>query len=324
MAITIEGARLTEAHRQAQVAVQAGFVSEFLAAWGLLDLADLSFSTPNWLRVVMRLIEAFRQDSADLALRYAQDYRDVEVPGADVALPELSFDRGPGPQVTLDLPVGATRVPQRRPGRPAERIPIRTVGPRTTGRKTGLVINWRDRDAPVEATLRTTGPHTIKYRIGRGQSPEQAGRAALVEASGAARRIVGDGGRDTLLTVVRHDRLALGWVRVTDGDPCAFCAMLASRGPVYKTGSFAESDPRFVGPGPVKVHDHCGCTVAPVFSREDALPGRSREFQRLWNDHIQGKYDFESRPGRQSDAERAWRRVYEAQRKAERQSRQAA
>jgi len=108
----------------------------------------------------------------------------------------------------------------------------------------------------------------VKYRIGRGETPRQAAQNASVQAVGAAMRHVGNGGRDTVLTLVENDRAALGWIRVTSGNPCSFCAMLASRGITwgrYNQQSFAASDVKFaddprVDPGgrpTAKVHDNC-------------------------------------------------------------------
>lgn len=52
------------------------------------------------------------------------------------------------------------------------------------------------------------------------------------------------------------------WRRVTDGDPCAFCAMLASRGPVYtETTSLTRG---FDG---LRYHKGCGCTAEPWYGR---------------------------------------------------------
>lgn len=45
------------------------------------------------------------------------------------------------------------------------------------------------------------------------------------------------------------------WRRVTDGKPCGFCAMLASRGPVYRSASEAGQGNKY--------HGRCGCTVEP-------------------------------------------------------------
>lgn len=68
-----------------------------------------------------------------------------------------------------------------------------------------------------------------------------------------------------LATRAQYETLAAGrgviqetaprWRRVTDGDPCGFCAMLASRGPVYRSAGKAGDGNRY--------HGRCGCTVEP-------------------------------------------------------------
>jgi hypothetical protein len=310
VATTAEGRRLTEQHRRAQIANEQGFLAQFLAAWALLDLADLDFSTPNWLRVVMWLIDQFRQDSASLSLEYARRYRAIEVPDTDVPFPDIEFDRGNGPRVVLNLPRTATWVPRQGPGRPRNRIPLRK-----TGRQVPLTIRWRDRDPSVEASLRITGPNNIKQRIKAGEPPERAKRNALVEAGGSGMRHVADGGRDSLLTVVQNDRVALGWIRVTAANPCAFCSMLASRGITwnrYNEKSFVASDiqfkddPRFDprGEQTAKVHDNCHCTLQPVYFENDKLLDASKEYRELWNTYIRGNYGGKK-------AILAWRRLHE-------------
>jgi len=64
------------------------------------------------------------------------------------------------------------------------------------------------------------------------------------------------GGRLTVAATTGRDRKAIGWRRVTDGNPCAFCAMLASRGPVYRDAAAADG---------LKYHAHCGCGAEPVY-----------------------------------------------------------
>lgn len=65
------------------------------------------------------------------------------------------------------------------------------------------------------------------------------------------------GGRDLLSeSALAHPR-SIGFRRVTDGKPCAFCAMLASRGPAYRSKKTAGAGRRY--------HDYCGCTVEEVF-----------------------------------------------------------
>jgi hypothetical protein len=321
--------RMVEQQRQAQLAVRSSFLIEFLAAWGLLDVANLDAVTPNWLRLVMRLIRAFRQESADSALNSYRELRRFALnqpghPEIPFDMPDVQFDLG-------DLDEAERRISQltrRRhrtadtpPGDPTRviREPVRLRQPH---RQPTVTIKWDRTDKAAENALRVTGPINIKARIARGEDPEKAKRNALVEAAGSAGRHVLNGGRSTQLALVQNDRGAIGWVRVTDGNPCAFCAMLASRGPVYKADSFSSSDPRFTGPGEVKTHDHCACLMVPVFSRTAAWPGRSKEFQELWNAHIQGRYSGK-------DAIRAWRRLHERpeiflRKAAENQGRRAA
>jgi hypothetical protein len=87
-----------------------------------------------------------------------------------------------------------------------------------------------------------------------------AARHGAVHDAGHAARIALDGGRTTTLDTVKADPVAVGWYRVTDGDPCAFCALLASRGVVYKEFDTVDLTA-------TQVHNDCGCFGAPAFSR---------------------------------------------------------
>lgn len=102
-------------------------------------------------------------------------------------------------------------------------------------------------------SLDVTGPVEFKRAISTGKSPEQAADAAAVRMSGSSTYLALEGGRDVMEQSIRHDERATGWSRVTDADPCAWCAMLASRGPVYKAAVTA-GDPR---QGGNRYHDHC-------------------------------------------------------------------
>jgi hypothetical protein len=135
-----------------------------------------------------------------------------------------------------------------------------------------------------------------------------------------------DGGNRSALKLIADDDRLVGYIRVTDGDPCSFCAMLASRGPVYRTPRRAGPNVRgernaraglaFTGDGAWKVHDNCACTVEPVVTSDTRWPGRAQEFHNLWNEHIKGRYSGE-------DALRAWRRLYEQRQRDARRSRVA-
>lgn len=130
----------------------------------------------------------------------------------------------------------------------------------------------------LRTSLLVTGPIRVKENVSRGATATLATGRALVAVTGVVSRAVLNGGRQTIIDTVGADRDALGWMRVTHGKTCAFCAMLASRGPVYKTRSTA-GDPRG---RPARFHDHCDCTVEPVFSTAQEIPEASQQFDELW------------------------------------------
>ena len=115
--------------------------------------------------------------------------------------------------------------------------------------------------APTETAraLRLAGPTRVKRLIGAGMGAVEAYNAAMTKFGGIVRRQAMMGGRLTVARTAGHDRRAVGWRRVTDGNPCAFCAMLASRGPVYKDAASADG---------IQYHAHCGCTAEPAYSNE--------------------------------------------------------
>jgi hypothetical protein len=130
----------------------------------------------------------------------------------------------------------------------------------------------------VFTSLRVTGPIAIQRLVAGGMSSSEAATQALVLHTGAASRLAMLGGRHTIDQTVDHDHRALGFARVTSFDPCFFCAMLASRGPVYKTERRAIQ--RRNGR---RYHDHCACFAEPVYSHDAEWPGRGREFRDIWN-----------------------------------------
>lgn len=107
----------------------------------------------------------------------------------------------------------------------------------------------------VTASLYVTGEVMTGKAVAAGFSPEAAMQTALVRTSGAVARHVLTGGRDTLIRSTGSDRRARGWQRVTGGEACDFCTMLAERGAVYSddTADF-------------QAHDHCSCMAEPRFT----------------------------------------------------------
>lgn len=102
------------------------------------------------------------------------------------------------------------------------------------------------------------GSTNVKWHQNMGLTQQAAYDAARQLFLGAFHEAVLAGGRKTVEKTARKDPRALGWRRVSDGHPCAFCAMLVTRGPAYLSGETAGIGKKF--------HAHCGCTVEPVYN----------------------------------------------------------
>lgn len=138
----------------------------------------------------------------------------------------------------------------------------------------------------MAASMTYVGPIQARRAMRAGEdfeiTPAQARRKALTGVEGAGVRLSALGGRETVTRSV--DGRRVGYVRVTGSDPCAFCAMLASRRAVYEDDSFADSDPRFEGWGEVKVHDNCQCALIAVTQmRADQLT-QMAYWDKLWKE----------------------------------------
>lgn len=154
----------------------------------------------------------------------------------------------------------------------------------------------------LAASLQVTGVIMTGRALAAGKPAEQAMRTALVRVSGTVTRFALDGGRSTLVQSVQDDRQAQGWARVTDGKPCAFCAMLAARGPAYKGEASAD----------FQAHDHCGCGAEPHYDGAE-WPGRGREFQELYRRaQREARASGEGASGTANDALNNFRRLLES------------
>jgi hypothetical protein len=146
--------------------------------------------------------------------------------------------------------------------------------------------------ALVVATLDSTGPYALLGRIRQAQPLEQAMENTSVVMSGAASRLISNGARQAVLASVQADPEAVAWMRVTAANPCAWCAMLATRVD-YKSQASAG----------FKAHNHCRCAAAPIFSRQDA--------QALLDDGLYQQWQQVTRGLHKKDALRAWRRYWD-------------
>jgi len=126
-----------------------------------------------------------------------------------------------------------------------------------------------------------------------------------------------NGGRRTNMWAVDDDPVVIGWARVQGGeDSCGFCAMLISRGPVYRDDptsrrsaptraglevedeslaveiwrqAQATGDDSELNALMNRWHPNCDCKVVPVFKLAD-WPGRDHYLEMLeaWKAHAKG------------------------------------
>lgn len=128
--------------------------------------------------------------------------------------------------------------------------------------------------------------------------PLQADQPDLVTAERrlevAGERLVLDSGRQTIVVNVNRDRKARGWARVTEPAPCAFCAMLATRGMAYRSEQSAD----------FRTHDHCRCHAEPVFTQYEP-PAQVREWGSLYSEATAGVSGMQAK-------QTAWRKAFTA------------
>ena len=108
----------------------------------------------------------------------------------------------------------------------------------------------------AESSLGFNGPHRIAEAVEGGAEPGVAKAQALSLVMNAAQRLAMAGGRRVMDESSLANPDSAGWRRVPDGNPCAFCAMLVTRG-VYRTA-------RAAGQGRAW-HRGCGCGCEEVF-----------------------------------------------------------
>ncbi|UQA94923.1 VG15 protein [Streptomyces halobius] len=324
-------AALLDEHWRAQARIGAGVSAQSLAQWSRVNPHSLEESGAAWLAWMLALIRGERRRSRDQAAAFYRLYRALET---GHTVPPLSGEH-----------VGeTTTLGELREDWAAQTDTIRTPEP-DDGEEIRLDgFDWPQEpedahDRAAVASLVSQGPAKLRQDVAQAATEQTRGRLdeagflqELEEASqtagrtsaGAADREALRAGRDLIDRASNQDRRAVGWARVTDGNPCAFCAMLASRGAIYSSQATAAGGgrrkPRGSADGRVRAnrrplvsredlaryHYGCHCQTVPVFSRNDFMTPDARRFDREWREVTRGKAGAEARA--------AWRRHIESSR----------
>ena len=301
--------QLLDRYWRAQARIGLTAYSESLAQWQRVNPFSLTETSTAWLAAVLAVVRGQRRQSRNAAIAFYRLYRALAT-GYTLTLPESSSGT-----TTLgdlrDLWSGASgdeRVPYADDSRVIPEEEFDWPEP----------DDERDDEAAITSLIATgvSRAYDLSER-GRLDDPdfladlESAGRGASQAADMQAIR----SGRDIINGASQRDERALGWARVTDGDPCHFCAMLASRGAVYRSreAAGATSNDGVLPNSPERLqryHPSCHCQVVPIYSRDQFWVPGSRELHEEWQRVARGLSG--------DDALRAWRRHIEAQRRERR------
>lgn len=125
-------------------------------------------------------------------------------------------------------------------------------------------------------------------QVTRSEAPRSRVRVVVEDASSSLARHAHQAGRTAVEKTAEAGGEKVGWARVLSGaENCAFCAMQASRGPVFRT---EKSATQVVGSRGTRAlgedwHDNCDCTAVLVF-RDMPWEGEEQyeRLEQLWVD----------------------------------------
>lgn len=242
-------------HSEDQESIKTWLLATLFPLWQLMRFQDLDASTVVWVRSVLPIVEESYFQSQRVASVFAANVRAVELPGAD--------------PIPMSLPDVAQPV-----GVPSSRFNL--VVPNPVVPDAGEVVEFDP--FPLKEAAKSLAIEANALTKQQMPGPEDGLMdAALKRSSGAAVRHAIDGQRNVTSNLLKFDRKIQGYARFTDGDPCYFCAILASQGAVFGKGSYIDSDAKFDAPNgieyppgfiPAKVHNNCACSLRPVYTKD--------------------------------------------------------
>lgn len=205
-------------HHAAQKLIGRQMISELAPLWEILRFHDLQESTGPWLKTVRPVIERGYLTSQYVAAEFVRNYRAALFPSAE--------------PLAIDLP------------------------PNPLGLFGSQMIQDREAQLRIMVSMKVTGPVYVAKQMPMEESAAMA--QGFSKSSGAATRLVLNGGRGMVRLLADADQLAVGVQSVADEDSCASCRLLASR-PILKTEGTRKMHAVAVG------HDYCKCSAQLVY-----------------------------------------------------------
>ncbi|ATI18709.1 hypothetical protein SEA_DAUDAU_8 [Streptomyces phage Daudau] len=297
--------------------IGVGTVQEAMALWQDVPATSRPSTATSWLRRAITLVMGRRRQSRDLARAYYRLVRALRTGStvADPYHPEPTYITLDVLRREFAELTGSADSPQEgrsEDGRPNTSDPSSEAATSAPGEASGEpedddddrilveeIARLREAEERIEreaeqelrTVLEALGPTNLQQKVDQidgarsadevDKLRDEAHQQAGARQAAAAERIAMNGGRSTVWNHMQRDRRVIGYIRLSrTGTPCGWCAMLISRGPVYRSGNsaeFADGD---------KYHDNCHCYAEPVFSREQYNSSPTyelnRRYEELW------------------------------------------
>lgn len=266
---------LERKHAEDQESIASALALNLYPLWWIMDFEDLDKTSMLFTEAAMPTVRTAYLQSQHVAAAFAANVRFASLPTAE----------------PMPMSVAPVEIPS---GVDALRFDLPELG------NAADPISFDDfPEADARVSLLVESNFNIKKQMPV-LDPTLTMQAAQVNSTGAAVRQSLKGARNVTANVVKLDKRVLGYARYTDGNPCHFCALLASRGAVYSRESFAESDSGFVSNGSAvevpsdyvrvsKVHNNCRCTLRPVYSKSQEYDTEARfyrsQWKKVWDEH---------------------------------------
>ena len=266
-------------------------VAGALDLWNDVPVDAKPATVGRWLEQAVKLISLRRSKTRALALAYFRLTRALRT-GETIADP---YHPGPRTETLADLRQEfVEQLGQAKGYDPSKyesddgEIPVTEI----PGLRSDLDAIDRASEQEARIDLQALGPNNLDRKTKKLNTDEPANTVDLLRKkahkeagnrqAAAASRIAMNGARSAVHQAASKDEKVIGWVRLSrTGTPCGFCAMLISRGPVYKSKSSAE----FVGDLDL-YHDNCHCYAEPVYSEQQyansPLFDQNRYYADLW------------------------------------------
>jgi hypothetical protein len=126
--------------------------------------------------------------------------------------------------------------------------------------RTQKTVGWAIAPLFQKKAILDPETETITYT----DEPDPDPKAALSRLSSASQLVVAEGARETIADNVDKDPAKPRYARHASSNACAFCALLATRGAVYRSAASAGEGRKY--------HSHCHCVPTAVWPSQDYEP----------------------------------------------------